>query len=96
MSVTIGHTTFNRVRYDARGDVLYMHAGEPSDAVDFHGASEGHGLGYDAHGRLVRLTLLNARWSLDRDGEVRVTFPDGQVLTACREDLAPVLASPAA
>ena len=57
MSVTIGHTTFNRVRYDARGDVLYMHAGEPSDAVDFHGASEGHGLGYDAHGRLVRVPI---------------------------------------
>ena len=96
MSVTIGHTTFNRLRYDARGDVLYMHVGEPSDAVDFHGASEGHGLGYDTHGRLVRLTLLNARWSLDRDSEVRITFPDGQVLTAGREDLAPALASPAA
>lgn len=52
MSVTIGHTTFHRIRY--------------------------------------------ARWSLDREGEVRITFPDGQVLTAGREDLAPALASSAA
>lgn len=96
MSVTIGDTTFHRIRYDARGDVLYMHVGEPSDAVDFHGAREGHGLGYDPNGKLVRLTLLNARWSLDRDDEVRITLPDGQLLIADRDDLAPALASPAA
>ena len=30
MSVTVGHTTFDRVRYDAEAVVLYLHAGDPS------------------------------------------------------------------
>jgi YD repeat-containing protein len=92
MHVKIGQTSFDRVRYDAEGDVLYLHRADPASAVDFHGAEEGHGLRYDARGRLVGVTLLNARWSLERDGEVRITFPDGGVLVAGPDELTPVLA----
>ena len=33
MSVTIGHINFDRVEFDADGDVLYLHVGDPSRAV---------------------------------------------------------------
>jgi hypothetical protein len=35
MSVTIDGIEFDRVSYDAEADVLYLHIGEPEDAVDF-------------------------------------------------------------
>ena len=35
MSVTIADTTFDRVRYDDDADVLYLHNGDPVEAVEF-------------------------------------------------------------
>ncbi len=35
MSVQIGNLTFDRVRYDRDGDVLYLHRADPKDAVNF-------------------------------------------------------------
>jgi uncharacterized protein YuzE len=42
MSVKIGNLTFSRVTYDAKGDVLYLHVGEPQAAADAEGTPEGH------------------------------------------------------
>ena len=50
MTVQIGNLTFDRVRYDAEGDVLYLHRGDPSDAVDFDASPEGHALRFDRQG----------------------------------------------
>jgi hypothetical protein len=36
--VTIGNLDFDRVRYDAEGDVLYLHRADPKEAVDFDGS----------------------------------------------------------
>ena len=44
MSVNIGGITFDRVRYDRDGDVLYLHVGDPATAVDFDASPEGHAL----------------------------------------------------
>jgi len=92
MQVKIGQTSFDRVRYDMDGDVLYLHSADPASAVEFRGAKEGHALRYDAEGRLIGITLLNARWPFEREGEVRITFPDGDVLIAGPDELTPVLA----
>jgi YD repeat-containing protein len=75
MSVTIGGITFDRVRYDREGDVLYLHVGDPATAVDFDASPEGHALRYDAAGRLVGVTLVNARWLLEHEGRITVTLP---------------------
>jgi uncharacterized protein YuzE len=75
VSVTIGGTTFDRVRYDAAGDVLYLHVGEPDTAVDFDESPEGHALRFDSEGDLVGLTIVNARWLRDQGGPVVVTLP---------------------
>ena len=42
MNITVGHTTFDRVRYDSDADTLYLHVGEPDDAADFDESPEGH------------------------------------------------------
>ena len=56
MSVTIDNHTFDRVHYDAHRDVLYLHKGEPSTAVDFDSTPEGHALPFNAAGELVGIT----------------------------------------
>ncbi len=47
MTITIGSTTFENVLYDAEVDVLYVHKGDPSTAVDFDESPEGHALRFD-------------------------------------------------
>ena len=89
-TVTIAGITFDRVVYDSDGDVLYLHVGEPSSAVEFDGTPEGHHTRYASDGSLVGLTIVNARWLLDNEGEIVVTLPEQQVRAP---DLGAVLAA---
>jgi len=89
MTVTIGDITFDRVEYDAEGDVLYLHVGDPSRAVDFDETPEGHAVRFDPDGNLVGLTLVRPKRLLERDGELRVTLPVPSDVPA--EQLAPAL-----
>lgn len=75
MTITIGHITFDRVRYDADADVLYLHIGDPGTAVDFDETPEGHGVRLDANGHVVGVTLVGARRLLEENGELEVTLP---------------------
>ena len=79
MSVKIGGIEFDNVFYDADGDVLYLHVGNPSTAVDFDESTEGHHLRWDAHGQLVGITILNARRLLEHDGKITVSLPELEV-----------------
>lgn len=79
MRVTIGGIEFDNVLYDAEGDVLYLHVGEPGTAAEFDASSEGHHLRWDAHGHLVGITILNAKRLLEQDGKIVVTLPQMQV-----------------
>jgi YD repeat-containing protein len=90
MTVTVGSITFDRVSYDRDADVLYLSVGDPAQAVDFDESAEGHALRYDASGRLVGLTIVDARRLLERDDEIVVTPPQ---LRVERDDLAAVLAA---
>ena len=76
MSITIGRTTFDRVKYDQEADVLYLHVGDPATAVDFDESPEGHALRFDAERRLVGMTIINARWLLNHDGPLTITIPE--------------------
>ncbi len=89
MSVTIADITFDRVKYDAEADVLYLHVGDPSRAIDFDETPEGHALRFDREGKLVGLTLVRPKQLLERDGELRVTLPVPSDVPA--EQLAPAL-----
>jgi len=70
MSVTIADITFDRVEYDAEADVLYLHVGDPSQAVDFDETPEGHAVRFDHEGNVVGLTLVRPKRLLERDGEL--------------------------
>lgn len=76
MSVTIAGVEFDRVRYDASADVLYLHKGRASDAVGFDESPEGHHLCFDSTGHLVGITLVRPLWLLDNAGEITISLPE--------------------
>jgi len=76
MTVKIGHLSFDNATYDEQGDVLYLHVGERQAAADSEETPEGHVLRFDSDGRVIGLTIINAKWLLDRDGEIAVTLPE--------------------
>ena len=90
MSVTIDGIVFDRARYDADADVLYLHVGDPDAAVDFDETREGHAVRFDAAGRIVGLTLVGPRRLLEREGELEITLPVSSRISAdeLREALA--------
>jgi uncharacterized protein YuzE len=90
MTVTIGDITFDRVEYDAEGDVLYLHVGDPSAAVDFDETPEGHGVRLDRDGNVVGLTLVRPKRVLESNGDLQVTLPVARQVPA--EQLAEALA----
>lgn len=63
--MTIADVTFDRVEYDAEEDVLYLHVGDPSRAVDFDETPEGHAVRFDRQGDLVGLTLVRPKRLLE-------------------------------
>ncbi len=93
MSITIGHTTFDRVRYDADADVLYLHVGEPTQAVAYDESPEGHALRCNGAGELVGLTIVNAKRLLDGAEPIVITVPERVMIDPAV--LAPVVDSPA-
>jgi uncharacterized protein YuzE len=67
-NVKIGPLVFDHADYDPEGDVLYLHVGAPRDA-EGEETPEGHVLRFEpGTQRIVGLTVINARWLLDRDG----------------------------
>jgi uncharacterized protein YuzE len=86
MTVILGDLTFDNVVYDDGADVLYLHAGDPAIAVEFDESPEGHALRYDAKGRLVGVTIVNARWLPEQGEQVTITLP--QPIRVDRDTLA--------
>jgi uncharacterized protein YuzE len=88
VNVRVGSVEFDHADYDAEGDVLYLHVGEPQDA-EGEETPEGHVLRFalGTH-RIVGLTLLGTQAILDQHGELRVTIPASVKVSAA--DLAPV------
>ncbi|MEX0664751.1 MAG: DUF2283 domain-containing protein [Acidimicrobiia bacterium] len=93
MSITIGTTTFDRVDYDVKADVLYLHAGNPEHGVDFDESPEGHGLRYDVDEKLVGITLVNAKALIDQATPITITIPERVMID--REVLALIIQSAA-
>jgi YD repeat-containing protein len=75
MKVKIDDLVFDRASYDADGDVLYLTRGESNMAADAALTPEGHGVRYDADGQVIGVTIINARWLLERDGHLTITLP---------------------
>jgi uncharacterized protein YuzE len=76
MTVKIGPLNFDHASYDEQGDVLYLHVGQRDAAADSEQTPEGHVLRFDEGGKIIGLTIINAKWLLERDGELIVTLPE--------------------
>ena len=68
----------------------YLHRGEVSQAVEFDASPERHALRLDAHGQLVGVTIVRARWHLEHEGEITIIIPERVQLS--RQTLAGALA----
>jgi uncharacterized protein YuzE len=79
VSVTIAGIEFDNNFYDREVDVLYLHVGSSSSAVDWEDTAEGDGVRYAVDGSLVGITILNARRRLERDGKVVITLPEQRI-----------------
>ena len=88
-AVTVGGIVFDNNLYDARGDVLYLHVGDPNEAVDFDGTAEGDATRYGPDGSLVGITIVDAKRRLEADGGIELTLPEHRVKVA---DLGRILA----
>lgn len=93
MTIEIAGVTFDQARYDADGDVLYLHRGDAATAVDFDATPEGHALRFDANGDLVGVTILNARWLLEHEGQITLTIPAPEEIHLVPEQLQDALAA---
>ncbi len=89
MRVRVAGIEFDNNFYDREVDVLYLHVGEPSSAVDWEDTVEGDGVRYGPDGSIVGITILNARKRLERDGKIVITLPEQRVEAT---ELADVLA----
>jgi len=89
MTIRIGRYEFDHVSYDSSGDVLYLHRGEPVPAADTFGTPEGHAVRFDADGDVIGITVVNAKWLVERDGQITITIPERIETSAL--DLAPAL-----
>lgn len=89
VNIHIGPLVFDHADYDRDGDVLYLHIGAPEPA-EGEQTPEGHVLRFEpGTQRIVGLTVLNARWLLDRDGRLVVTVPER--VEASADELSPAL-----
>jgi hypothetical protein len=82
MSITIAGIEFANHSYDERGDVLYVDVKgyDGSDLPPHADATpEGHGIEWDEDWRVIAMTLVNFKRLIERDGDLRITWPDGHV-----------------
>jgi uncharacterized protein YuzE len=91
MTVHVGPYEFDHVSYDSEGDVLYLRRGEQQPAADTFGTPEGHAVRLDESGEVVGITIVNAKWLLERDGTITVTVPN--LIETNPDDLAQALAT---
>jgi uncharacterized protein YuzE len=93
MTIRIGDITFDHVRYDRDVDVLYLHVGDPSTAVEFDGTPDGHHVRFDKAGHLVGITLLHPKSILQEDGHITIGAPLPEPVEIGPEALDEVLAA---
>jgi uncharacterized protein YuzE len=90
MTVHAGPYEFDQVSYDGTGDVLYLTRGPRQAAARTVGTPEGHAVRLDDGGEVIGITIVNARWLLDRDGKITIGAP--KTIEPNPNDLAQALA----
>ena len=73
MTIRLGHLEFDHVVYDEKADVLYLSVGEPREAARQEATPDGHVVRYDEESNVIGITLVNAKWLVERDGKIELT-----------------------
>jgi uncharacterized protein YuzE len=89
MTVHVGPYEFDHVSYDSDGDVLYLCRGERQEAAETFSTPEGHAVRMDNNGEVIGITIVNAKWLVERDGKIAVTVPS--LIETNADDLAAAL-----
>ncbi len=76
MIIRLGAHEFDDVVYDAEGDVLYLHRGKPIPASETLATPEGHAVRLGDAGEIIGITIVNAKWLLERDGQITISVPE--------------------
>jgi hypothetical protein len=96
MAITTVHVSATDLElarsHDPTGDVLYLSAPGDDKAGAAQETPEGHAVRLDREGRITHLTAINAKWLLDRDGELVATLRDGRQLRLAPPEVAGLLA----
>lgn len=66
--------------------MLYLSAVGDDKHAAAQETPEGHAVRLDPQGRITHLTAINAKWSLERDGELVSTLRDGRRLRVVEEE----------
>ncbi len=90
MTVHVGPYEFDQVSYDSDGDVLYLRRGERRVAAETFSTPEGHAVRMDENREVIGITIVNAKWLVERDGKITVTVPS--LIETNADDLAAALA----
>jgi uncharacterized protein YuzE len=91
MTFHVGPHEFDHVSYEPEGDVRYLRRGPQKPATDTFATPEGHAVRLDECGEGIGITIVNAKWLLERDGGLKVTVLSP--LETDPDDLAKVLAA---
>ncbi len=79
MTVQVGGYDFEQVMYDEIGDVLYLRNSSSGGGSSTHGTTEGHAVRLDAEGNIIGMTIVNARWLIERDKTIVITVPQHRI-----------------
>lgn len=91
MTVHVGPYEFDQVSYDSDGDVLYLRRGKRQEAAETLSTPEGHAVRMDENREIIGITIVNAKWLVERDGKITVTVPS--LMETNVDDLAAALAT---
>jgi uncharacterized protein YuzE len=91
MTVHVGPYEFDHVSYERDGDVLYLRRGEQRAAADTLGTPEGHAVRLDDDGNIIGITIVNAKWLVEQNGNITITAPN--LIETNADDLAAALAA---
>jgi len=79
---------FDHHSYEEEADVLYLSVGQLQVPAETDATPEGHAVDYDADGNVIGMIIVNLRFLLERDGELKITWPEAHVP---REEFSAVL-----
>ena len=88
LMIKIAGIEFDHHSYDDEADVLYLSVGQPQVPAETDPTPEGHAVDFDADGNVIGMIIINLRFLLERDGELKITWPEAHVP---REEFSAVL-----